>query len=242
MEKFQNKYRIPSARLPHWDYGNSAAYFITICTHTMEHYFGEIKNDEMHLNEIGKFAEEFWLEIPTQFPFAQLDVFVIMPNHLHGILIIDKTVETRLIASLQSPATPPPAPVETRFIASPSCESTDTVQTRLIASLQSPATPPVQTRFIASPSSETQSPATPPPASLPGGITGHKNPMLHENISRMMRCYKGKCTFEIHKTHPHFAWQSRFHDHVIRDEKSLERIRNYIINNPYNWKKDKFHS
>ena len=95
MEKFQNKYRIPSARLPHWDYGHNAAYFITICTHNKEHYFGEIKNDEMHLNEIGKFAEKFWMEIPTQFPFAQLHVFVIMPNHMHGILIIDRTVETR---------------------------------------------------------------------------------------------------------------------------------------------------
>ncbi len=193
---------------------------------------------------------------------------------MHGILIIDKnvktrliaspssespnTVETRLIASLQSPVTPPPAPsespesVQTRLIASPSCESTDTEQTRLIASpsseMQSPES--VETRLIASPScvspttvetrliASLQSSATPPP----GGITGHKNPMLHENISRMMRWYKGRCTFEIHNTHPHFAWQPRFHDHIIRNEKSMERIRNYIINNPYNWKKDKFYS
>ncbi len=205
MEKFQNKYRIPSARLPHWDYGNSAAYFITICTHTMEHYFGEIKNDEMHLNEIGKFAEEFWLEIPTQFPFAQLDVFVIMPNHMHGILIIDRDEMggAMEMASANN--------VEMRLIASPSCESSNIEKTRLIAS-------------------------------LPGGITGLKNPMLHENISRILRWYKGRCTIEIHKTHPHFAWQPRFHDHVIRDEKAMDRIRNYIINNPYNWKKDKFHS
>ncbi len=234
----------------------------------------------MHSNQIGKFAVKFWMEIPTQFPFAQLDVFVIMPNHMHGILIIDKnemggavemaseTVETRFIASPSSemPAT---EPVQTRLIASlqsqsqsPS-ESPETVQTRfidentetrLIASLQSPEQSPetVETRLIASPLCEStdiektrliaslQSPATPPP--VPGGITGPKNPMLHENISRILRWYKGRCTIEIHNTHPHFAWQPRFHDHVIRNEKSLERIRNYIINNPYNWKKDKFHS
>ena len=235
MEKFQNKYRIPSARLPHWDYGHNAAYFITICTHNMEHFFGEIKNDEMHLYALGKFAAEFWLEIPTKFPFAKLDAFVIMPNHMHGVLIINKE-------EMPYAKKPAPARVETRLIASP---TTTTPETRLIASLPAsvtppPATPPsapVQTRLIASIQGE-----APAQSHENGGIAGLKNPMLQENISRMMRWYKGRCTFEIHKTHSRFAWQSRFHDHVIRDEKALERIRNYIVNNPYNWKKDKFHS
>jgi REP element-mobilizing transposase RayT len=93
MDKFQNKYRIPSARLQSWDYGANGAYFITICSGHREHYFGEIVKihvPTMQLNEIGKLAEQFWMEIPNHFPFIELGNFVVMPNHVHGILIINK--------------------------------------------------------------------------------------------------------------------------------------------------------
>lgn len=93
MDKFQNKYRIPSARLQSWDYGANGAYFITICSGHREHYFGEIVKihvSTMQLNEIGKLAEQFWMEIPNHFPFIELGNFVVMPNHVHGILIINK--------------------------------------------------------------------------------------------------------------------------------------------------------
>ncbi len=90
MDKFQNKYRVPSARLQNWDYGRNAAYFVTICTADREHYFGKIENEEMILSEIGKNAYECWLEIPEHFPFVKLDVHVVMPNHVHGIIVIDK--------------------------------------------------------------------------------------------------------------------------------------------------------
>ena len=89
-DKFRNKYRIPSARLKNWDYGRNGAYFITICTQNREHFFGDVCNTEMQLNEIGKLAEKFWLEIPNHFQFIELGNFVIMPNHTHGILIINK--------------------------------------------------------------------------------------------------------------------------------------------------------
>lgn len=88
--KFQNKYRIPSARLQTWDYANNGAYFITICTQNREHFFGNIKNGIMQLSEIGKLAAQFWHEIPNHFPMVELGNFVVMPNHIHGILIIDK--------------------------------------------------------------------------------------------------------------------------------------------------------
>lgn len=64
--------------------------------------------------------------------------------------------------------------------------------------------------------------------------------MIHENISRIIRWHKGRCTFEIRKIRADFEWQSRFHDHIIRDGGSFERIRNYIKNNPMNWKGDRF--
>ena len=104
---FQNKYRIASARHPCWDYGQNAAYFVTICTKNKEHYFGNIDNDKIELSEIGCVAQQYWIDIPQHFPFVILDEFVVMPNHIHGILIFNKaddiaqaTVETRHALSL----------------------------------------------------------------------------------------------------------------------------------------------
>ncbi|WP_192822358.1 transposase [Rufibacter sp. LB8] len=99
-ERFLNKYRVPSARLQDWDYGWNAAYFVTLCTKNREHFFGEISDNRMHLSEIGILAKSFWNEIPVHFPFVEVDAFVVMPNHVHGIIIIDKKesetpVETR---------------------------------------------------------------------------------------------------------------------------------------------------
>jgi REP element-mobilizing transposase RayT len=75
-----------------------------------------------------------------------------------------------------------------------------------------------------------------------GGVTGAKNPMLYDNLSRIIRWYKGRCSFDIRKTHPDFEWQARFHDNIIRDETQYQRIKSYIINNPLKWSEDKFFS
>jgi len=98
-EKFQNKYRIQTARLRNWDYSSNAMYFVTICTKDRNHYFGKItgNNDAtccVSLTEIGKTANQCWHDIPDHFPFVKLDAFVIMPDHMHGIIIIDKPDET----------------------------------------------------------------------------------------------------------------------------------------------------
>jgi putative transposase len=90
LEKFLNKYRIPSVRWQDWNYDSPAAYFVTICTQNREHYFGEIEGEEMHLSAIGKIVETQWLRTPEVRPDMNLtlDEFVVMPNHFHGILII----------------------------------------------------------------------------------------------------------------------------------------------------------
>lgn len=90
MEKFRNKYRIDSARWRDWDYGSNAAYFITICCRDQQHFFGHIENGIMHLNGAGMVAHQSWAEIPNHFQNVCLDEFIIMPNHMHGIIIIDK--------------------------------------------------------------------------------------------------------------------------------------------------------
>jgi REP element-mobilizing transposase RayT len=102
MSKFQDKYRIESARLREWDYSNPWWYYVTINTKEHEEYFGKIENGNMILNELGGKAEICWEEIPNHFPQVELDYFVIMPNHLHGIIIINTNVETRHASSLQN--------------------------------------------------------------------------------------------------------------------------------------------
>ncbi len=174
--KFQNKYRIPSARLQNWDYGWNAPYFVTICTQNRECYFGDIVDGTMQLSEIGHMAEKYWYEIPEHFPYVELGVFVVMPNHVHGIIIIDKPDDGR----------------------------------------------------------------DNPTPKKPGGITGDKNPMLHENVSRIVRWYKGRTSFECRKFHADFTWQTRFHDHIIRNNESFEKIQSYIIENPLKWKDDTY--
>ena len=225
--KFQNKYRISSIRLQSWDYSKNGAYFITICTKNRQHFFGKIENDIMQLSEIGKLAEQYWLEIPNHFPFIELGNFIVMPNHFHGLLIINNSVETRFIASnnndpqfIASNNNDPQFIVsnnnDPQFIASNNNDSGLIIikenETRLIASLQENV----------------------------GGFSGDKNPMLNDNISKIIRWYKGRCSFECRKIDNDFGWQSRFHDHIIRNSKSFDIIQNYISENPLKWKNDKF--
>ncbi|MFD2523826.1 transposase [Emticicia soli] len=91
-DKFQNKYRIPSARHPNWDYGLNGVYFITICTKNRQYFFGECIEGKMKLSTAGAIVQGFWYEIPKHFPFVSLGNFIVMPNHIHGILILSKNL------------------------------------------------------------------------------------------------------------------------------------------------------
>ena len=110
MTLFQNKYRIESARRQGWDYADNGYYFVTICTKDREHFFGEVVNGEMVLSEMGLVAKNIWSEIPEHFPHGELDEFIVMPNHIHGLLYLSgheksnetrSEMETRSIASLR---------------------------------------------------------------------------------------------------------------------------------------------
>ncbi|UFH57956.1 transposase [Spirosoma sp. KNUC1025] len=89
MERFQNKYRIASARAAWWDYGWAGAYFITICTAQRHHYFGNINQSRMQLSSVGILADVFWHEIRHHAQQVEFGAFVVMPNHIHGILILN---------------------------------------------------------------------------------------------------------------------------------------------------------
>ncbi len=89
-QKFQGKYRTQSIRLRGWDYSSDGAYFVTICTKDREEFFGDVVNGKMVLSRMGQVAEKFWKQILDHFPFVILDEFVVMPNHVHGVLFINK--------------------------------------------------------------------------------------------------------------------------------------------------------
>jgi putative transposase len=105
--KFRNKYRVASTRLKNWDYTSAGCYFITICTWGRLPFFGKIYDGNMHRSHLGEIAYRYWLEIPDHFPHASLDEFVIMPNPMHGIIMINASeirqglVETQHAASLR---------------------------------------------------------------------------------------------------------------------------------------------
>jgi REP element-mobilizing transposase RayT len=86
--KTDNKHHRKSIRLKEYDYSQPGEYFVTICTHSHECVLGKIIHGEMRLNEIGKIVEKCWKEIPIHFPNTELDEFVVMPNHIHGIIVL----------------------------------------------------------------------------------------------------------------------------------------------------------
>src|SRR5688572_17349909 len=81
-----------SIRLKNYDYSREGAYFITICTHCRQELFGQIIDAKMRLNEIGDAVKECWLAIPEHYPNVTLDEWVIMPDHIHGIIVIEMSV------------------------------------------------------------------------------------------------------------------------------------------------------
>jgi len=169
---YKNKYRSDTVRFSNWDYTNAAYYYITICTKEREYFFGDIEDTRLKFSEAGVVAERNWKSIPIHFPNVYLDEYIIMPNHLHGIIVIEESTNRRDEACLVS----------------------------------------------------TVKRISPKPGSIP----------------TIIGSYKSACTKEISRSHPNFAWQPRFYEHIVRTEKSLDTIRQYIRNNPLKWKIDKY--
>lgn len=213
--KFKNKYRIGSHRLQNWDYSNDGFYFVTICTKNKQHFFGEIKNQEMILNQFGKIAQKFWQEIPQHFNNTELDEFIIMPNHIHGIIGIKN--ENCRNADLSRFKTTNDLP---HFKNENNAIGFINAMNHIDIANTGNAMNRVSTKT--------------------GGVTKQHNPMLHKNLATMMRWFKGRCSFEINKSQNqiNFQWQPRYYDHIIRNEESLTKIQQYIFENPIKWEFD----
>jgi putative transposase len=187
-EKFQGKYRSESARWQNWDYGNDGAYYITICTKDRAHYFGKIDNKKLMISPAGAIAYALWYEIKNHAKHIELGEFIIMPNHVHGILILDGN---------------------------------------------SAITPDVGTNPDVGTGHALSVPESP-------GQQRFQN-QGKNTISSILGSYKSAVTKYCNRLGLPFGWQPRFHDHVIRDDESFQRISEYIINNPSKWADDDFY-
>ena len=104
------KHHRRSIRLQGYDYTSEGAYYVTIVTYHRDCLFGEIIDGEMILNDLGKIADECWRAISEHFPFVELGAYVIMPNHVHGIIIIHETVGATHWVAPTTPTTRPNGP------------------------------------------------------------------------------------------------------------------------------------
>jgi REP element-mobilizing transposase RayT len=160
--------RLRSIRLPTYDYSQGGAYFITICADDRRCLFGRIVDSRMQVNEVGAAIEEEWFRSPTIRKIV-LDAFVVMPNHVHGIVFMDSVGATG-----RSPA----------------------------------------------------------PRSGPGrGSLGSFVGNFKAATTRRIRA--------LSLTPDKPVWQRNYYEHIIRDDKSLDAIREYIENNPANWATDR---
>jgi putative transposase len=265
-DKFQGKYRIPSARLQHWDYANDGAYFITICTHDKIHHFGECKNGKMKLSTMGAIVQGFWYEIPKHFAHVILGEFTVMPNHIHGIVMLDWNLvggRQTLVETLHCNVSIPEenttksdeqALNDNQVLQSDSdqtlqSDSDQTLQSDSDQTLQSDSNQTLQSdsdQTLQSDSDQTlQSDSN---QTLQCNVsTKHeffrKISPKSGSISTIMRSYKSICSQHIHQVFPdvNFEWQERFWDNIIRSEESYKNIENYILNNPTTWENDKFY-
>lgn len=166
-----------SPRLSGYDYSQDGGYFVTICTQNRACLFGEVLDGQMRVNGFGQVVEEEWLQTAVLRPMVQLDAFVVMPNHIHGIIFIEG----------------------------------DVVGTRRAVSLQRAYRP-----------------------------EGFSRP-ISGSLSTIIRSFKSAVTKRInlmHGTPGALIWQGRFHDHIVRHDKALNAIREYILFNPERWDLD----
>jgi len=235
-----------SIRIPDYNYSRPGFYFITLCCSYREYLFGEIKDNIMILNDFGRIAYDEWIQSAKIRSEIELDEFVVMPNHFHAIVLIN--IDGRKVNNSgrgDRPVAPtdsnnPVAPTDSNNPVAP----TDWAQNQLgdppVAPTDSnnPVTPTDSNNPVA-PTDWAQNQLGDPPVA-PTRPTGPKS----KSIGSLMAGYKSSVTKKINQLRHkpgEPVWQRNYFEHIIRDEKSLAQIRQYILDNPENWGKDEFY-
>lgn len=199
---FHNKYRIASVRLSGWDYSMPGAYFITICTKGRWPWFGRIVGDRMVLSDVGRVIANYWRMIPVIRPWITLDAWTIMPDHIHGIVIIRarpcdagkilvgvETRQWRVSTAITSI-------IENTFDAIQFVMHRGTSECRGVSTV---------------------------------GYINNQKKWKPNTIGSITNQFKMVCTKRIRSMgHDDFMWQPRFYDRIIRDMDALQCIRRYI--------------
>jgi putative transposase len=234
------KHHRRSIRLPEYDYSQAGAYFVTICAWGREPLFGEICEGEMRLSAAGLIVESEWKRLAHQFANVYLDAFVVMPNHVHGIIMIHGQVgATRHL------------PADTH--SGNETVSNDALTSRDGSPLQIDALSGLAgaTRHLPA---ETHSGNEPMPNDVLTGPDGSPvrprggSPMPkgpgEGSIGAMIGQFKSRATKRIWSL-PEYdhvpIWQRNYYEHIIRNQEDYERIRDYIQTNPLCWADDQLH-
>ena len=193
-----------SIRLKGYDYSQSVGYFITVCTQDRACFFGDAIGSEILLNEAGRMVASAWHVQPDRFPAVRLDAFVVMPNHIHGIVWIENGVGAGLVPAQMGAATLHGATILRGTI---------------------------------------------PHGTAPNRATTRVAPTNGDHIGDIVGAFKSLTTVAYARGVQQSGWlafrgrlwQRNYYEHIIRDDESLNRIRQYILDNPSQWDIDPLH-
>ena len=216
-----------SIRLKGYDYSQSGMYFITICCQDMLFRFGRVANGEMILNDFGNIAHAEWITLSERFPNVILDVFQIMPNHIHGIIVLENVGAGLAPAhdnahdnAHENAHVPTHIPVHTHAHENANDNANDNWA----------GASPAPTNFQNDGAGQG---AGASPAPTVGNIVGaYKSLVANQclNICKSRNERMGK------------LWQRNYYEQIIRNDNAYQRIAEYIINNPANWSNDKYNN
>jgi putative transposase len=233
MTLYRGRYRIESARRPGWNYTTPGWYFVTLCTHRRVCVLGDVRDGRVRLSKIGRIVAEEWQRTPRVRPNVVLDAWVIMPNHLHGIVrILPRTDGAADDAGIG-------AGVDR---ARDDADVGGTVETpRRCVSTAASAPMPGFASTAASARSSGSAP-TIVDASHDDHVetAGPRSRLQPGSLGAIIGQFKSMCTKRIRAASQDcFAWQTRYYDSIIRDGASLQRVRRYIAANPARWDRDR---
>jgi len=210
-KKYKNKYRIEPNRWQYWDYSSPASYFITIVTVDRNHIFGKIDDGKMILSEYGKIVENEFCKMGNYHNRANVDEYIIMPNHVHCIITLSE-YEKNVVGIVDK-------------INNGIVDDEEKIHEFSLSTPQS-ITVIKQNRKLSD-------------DEIKQYRRLRRNMVLVKMLGKFQQ--QTSKHINIYRNTPGTTnWQHDYHDHVIRNDGEYQRIRNYIVNNPQKWEEDKF--
>ena len=205
-------------RLREYDYAQDGAYSVTVCTDWRTHLFGRVTDGRMELNAVGRIVEKVWHELPEHYPHVELDAFVVMPDHVHGIVVLvggDSEAGSDSVPTLGS-ATVGSRPEEAGYKPA-------------LTQDEAPAHDGAREEEAGLKPAPTQDARTQDEA--PTKVRRHG---LSE-VVRGFKTYSGRRVNGLRGTPGVAVWQRGYYEHVVRNEEDMNRIRQYFLENPLRW-------